>query len=56
MTKATGGYRYFNNENNYKREGHTKFWPDNLKGHLENVGVEKNIILKWVLREYGLRV
>jgi hypothetical protein len=32
---------------------HTKFWSEYLKGryHLEDAGIDRGIIIKWVLRE-----
>jgi hypothetical protein len=37
---------------------HTGFWWGNLKGrnHLENLGVDGRIILKWVLKKWGGKV
>jgi hypothetical protein len=31
---------------------HTKFWSGNLKGrhHLEDLGVDRRIVLKWILK------
>jgi hypothetical protein len=30
---------------------HTKFWSENLKGkdHLEELGVDRKVVLKWIL-------
>jgi hypothetical protein len=32
---------------------HTKFWSEKLKGrdHLEDLGIDEKIILKWILRK-----
>jgi hypothetical protein len=38
-----------------EREMHTIFWSENLKvrDYLEDLDVEKRIILEWILRKYG---
>jgi hypothetical protein len=39
-------------------EMHTIFWWVNLKGryYLEDLGIDGNIILEWILRKLGVRV
>jgi hypothetical protein len=41
-----------------KLEIRTQFWSENLKGrdHLEDVGVDGRIILKWILRKWDVTV
>jgi len=36
----------------------TKFWSENLKGsdHSEDLGVDRRIILEYILRKYGRKV
>jgi hypothetical protein len=37
---------------------HKKFWSVDVKGrdHLEDLGVDETVILKWILRKYGGKV
>jgi hypothetical protein len=37
---------------------HTKYWMENLKGrdHLEALGIDERIKLKWILAKYGGKV
>jgi hypothetical protein len=37
-------------------EVHTTFWLGSLKGgdHLEDLGVDRRITLRWILGKYGL--
>jgi hypothetical protein len=37
-----------------RREMHTKFWPENLKGrnHAGNMGIDGSLILQWNLGKY----
>jgi hypothetical protein len=37
---------------------HTKYWSENLKGteHLEDVGIDRRIILNWILEKQIVRV
>jgi hypothetical protein len=34
------------------------FWLENMKGrdHLEDVGIDVRIILKWIMKQYGVRL
>jgi hypothetical protein len=36
----------------------SRFWPENLNGrdHAEEIGIDRKIILEWILREYGGKV
>jgi hypothetical protein len=37
---------------------HTNFWLENLKGqdHTEDIGIDKKIILEWILGDLGGKV
>jgi hypothetical protein len=41
-----------------KLEMYTKFWLGSLKGgnQLEDLGISRRILLKWILRKYGVRM